>query len=153
MLVDDHEAAGIGEFLDAANGADAAKRGQHHRICERQFVCLPDCPIVRDLFDRHLALLNILYASAGNPFDMFLAHLAFEQALGVTDPVETEVSDIWFRRDKRHGHAIAELPPAQLRLQNEQELVGRPEAGCALHGADHHGSGVCGKLFEGFLRV
>jgi hypothetical protein len=128
MLVDNHEAAGIGELLDAANGADAAKGGQHHRICERQFVGLADRSVVGDLFDGHFTLLNIPYASVGDPFDMLLAHLAFEQALGVADPVETEVSDIGLRGDKGHGHAIAKFAPAQLGFQNEQELVSRAEA-------------------------
>ena len=140
---------GIGELLDAANGADAAKRRQHHRIGERQFVGLADRAVVGDLLDGHLAGLDALHAGVGDPLDVLLAHLAFEQALGVADPVETEMADIGFGGDERHRHAVAQLAAAQLGFQDEQEFVGRAEAGCALHGADHDGPGIGGQLFEG----
>ena len=94
VLVDDDEAAGIGQLLDASDRADAAERGQHHRIGERQFVGLADRAVVGDLLDRHFALLDILDAGVGDPLDVLLAHLAFEQALGVADAVEAEVADI-----------------------------------------------------------
>ena len=51
------------------------------------------------------------------------------------------------------GHAVAQLAAAQLGFQDEQEFVGRPEAGRALHGADHHRPRIGRELFEGILGV
>ena len=153
VLVDDDEAARVGELLDAPDGADAAERGQHHRIGKRQFVGLADRAVVRDFLDRHLALLDVLDAGVGDPLDMLLAHLAFEQSLGIADPVEAEMTDIGFGCHKGHGDAVAELAAAQFGFQDEQELVGRAETGCALHRADHDRPRIGGELLEGFLRV
>ena len=144
---------GIGQPLDAADRADAAERRQHHRIGERQFVGLADRAVVGDLLDGHLALLDALDPGVGDPLDVLLAHLAFEQALGVADAVEAEMADIGLRGDEGHRHAIAQLAAAQLGFQDEQEFVGRPEAGGALHGADHHRPRIGGKLLEGVLGV
>ncbi len=63
------------------------------------------------------------------------------------------MADIGLRRHERHRHAIAQLAPAQLGLQNEQEFVGRPEAGSALHGADHHRPRIGRELLERVLGV
>jgi len=99
--------------------------------------------ILAVLLHCHLALLDTLDAGVGDPFDMLLAHLAFEQVLGVADAVEAEVADIRLGGHKRHRDPIAQLAAAQLGLQDEQELVGRAKAGRALNGADHHGARIC----------
>ena len=58
------------------------------------------------------------------------------------------MADIGFGRHEGHGDAVAELAAAQFGFQDEQELIGRAEAGGALHGADHDRPGIGGKLFE-----
>ena len=50
--------------------------------------------VVRDLLDRHFVVFDNLDARVGDPLDVFLAHLALEQALGVADAVEAEMADI-----------------------------------------------------------
>ena len=112
-----------------------------------------DRAVFGDFLDAHLARLDIVDAGVGDPLDVLLAHLAFEQALGVADAVEAEMADIGLRGHEGHRHAVAQLAAAQFGLQDEQELVGRAEAGCALHRADHDRAGIGGKLFERFLRV
>ncbi|MHC2785131.1 hypothetical protein ACVMBZ_004345 [Bradyrhizobium liaoningense] len=47
------------------------------------------------------------------------------------------------------GTPVAQFSPAQLRLQDEEEFVGRPETGRPLHGTDHDRAGVRCELLEG----
>lgn len=63
------------------------------------------------------------------------------------------MTDIRLRGDERHRHPVAQLSPAQLRLQDEEEFVGRPETGGALHGADDDRAGVRRELLEGLARM
>jgi hypothetical protein len=114
---------------------------------------LADRAVVRDLLDGHGSRRNAFHPGARDPLDVLLAHLAFEQTLGVADPVETEVTDIGLGGDKRHGDAVAKFAAAQLGLQDEQEFVGRAEAGCALHGADHHRPRIGRQLLERLPRL
>ena len=101
-----------------------------------------DRAVVADLLHRHLALLDLFDAGAGDPLDVAVAHLAFEQALGVADAVETEMADIGLGGDESHWNLIADLAAAQFRLENEGEFVGRPEARGALRRADHDRAGI-----------
>ena len=55
LLVDDDEAARIGQALDAADGGHAAERRQHHRIAEGKFMGLGHAAALRYFLDRHLA--------------------------------------------------------------------------------------------------
>ena len=50
--------------------------------------------IVGDLLDMHQTSLNGRDPGIGDPFDVAIAHLAFEQALSVADAVEPQVADI-----------------------------------------------------------
>ena len=91
-----------------------------------------------------------------DPLDVVLAQLALEQALGIADAVEAEMADVGLRGDEGHRHPVAHLGVAQRLVEDEGELVGRAEAGGALHRADHHRAwvgdqGVDGGL--GFERV
>ena len=82
---------------------------------------------------------------------MVLAHLAFEQPLGVADAVEAEMADIRLGGDEGHRHLVADLAATQLGLEDEGELVGRAEAGRALNRAGDDRPRVLAELFE-FLR-
>ena len=95
-----------------------------------------------------LPVLDLLDPRAGHPLDVVVAHLALEQALGVADAVEAEVADIGFGGDEGHRHLVADLAAAQLRLEDEGELVGRAEARGALRRADHHRAGVLAEGLE-----
>ena len=80
-----------------------------------------------------------------------LAHLAFEQALGVADAVEAEMADIGLGGDEGHRHAVAHLGVAQRLVEDEGEFVGRAEAGRALDRADDDRTGICHQRVEGRL--
>ena len=84
----------------------------------------------------------------GDPFDVAVAQLAFQQALGVADAVQAEMADIGFRGDEGHRHLVANAPLAQFGVEDEGELIGRAEAGGALHRADHDGAGICRKFLQ-----
>ncbi len=127
-LVDQDEAARIGQAFDAAHRGDAAEGRQHHRIGERQFVRLGDAAVLADLLDRHLAGFDLGDARIGDPLDVVVAHFAFEQALGVADAVEAEMADIGLRGHEGHRHAVAEFALAQLGVEDEGEFIGRAEA-------------------------
>ena len=104
-----------------AHGGDAAEGRQHHRVGEGQFVRLADRAVLADLLDRHLAGFDRLHAGVGDPLDVAVAHLAFEQALGVADAVEAEMADIGLGGDEGHRHAVAELAAlAQLGVEDER---------------------------------
>ena len=48
----------------------------------------------RHFFDPHLAGLHRRDARIRDPLDVAVAHLAFEQALGIADAVETESTEV-----------------------------------------------------------
>ena len=112
---------------------------------------LLDRAVLVELLDDHLAGLDLLHPRIGDPLDVVVAHLALEHALGVADAVEAEMADIGLGRDEGHRHLVADLAPAQLGIEDEGELVGRPEAGGALHGADDDRPRVLGEVLEGVL--
>ena len=128
VLVDDDETARIDEAVNAAQRRDPAERRQHHRIGERQFARRLDRAVVGDLFDRHLARLDLLHPRAGDPLDVVLAHFALEQALGVADAVEADVADVGFGGDEGHRHAVADAAAPQFGLEDEGELVSGAKA-------------------------
>ena len=101
-----------------------------------------DPAVFGDLGDQHALVLDLVDAGVGDPLDVVLAQLALEQALGVADAVESEMADVGLRGDERHRHAVADAGVAQRLVEDEGELVGRAEAGGALHGADHHRAGI-----------
>ncbi len=73
---------------------------------------------------------------------MALAKLGLEQSLGVADAAEPEVADIRLAGHEGHRHSVAELAPAQVRVDDHREFVCRPEAARALDGADDDRSGI-----------
>jgi hypothetical protein len=88
----------------------------------------------------------------GHPLDVLFAHLAFQKPLGVADPIQAKVADIGFGRDEGHRHAVAHLGAAECGFEDEQELIGRAEAACALRRADDDRAGVGDQLVEDSLR-
>src|SRR5208337_5533120 len=93
-LIDKDEAAWIDQPFDAAQGLDAAKSRKHHRIGKGQLVHLPEFTVVGELLDDHFAGFDLLHACVRDPLDVMVAHLAFENALGVAYAVEAEMPDI-----------------------------------------------------------
>ena len=72
----------------------------------------------------------------GDPFDVAVAERRFENALGVADAAEAEMTDVRLGGDKGDWHAIAYFPLAKIGVDNEGEFIGRPKARRALDGAD-----------------
>ena len=142
VLVDQHEAARIDQSFDAADRSMPRNAGSIMRIAERQLV-LParPSPSSSTSVDVHLAVLDAVDPGVGDPLDVAAAQLALEHRLGVAHAVEPEVADIGLGRDEGHRHPVAQLAAAQLGVEDEGEFVGRPEARCALHGADDYRAG------------
>ena len=151
VLVDEDEAARIDQPVDAADGR--RRRGRPEASWKRQRAVrgstfgLPASStsstcIIAGSTDVTLALVTHL---------MWRSRISLSsKRLGVADPVEAEMADIGLGGDEGHGHAVADLAAAQLGIEDEGELVGRAEAGGALHGADDDGAGV---LAEGLERA
>ena len=59
------------------------------------------------------------------------------------------MADIGLGGDEGHRHLVADLPLAQVGVHDHGELVGRAEAGRALHGADDDRAGVGAELLPG----
>ena len=102
---------------------------------------------------RHLHLIGIDLVDLGvdDPFDVALAHLGFEHALGVADPADAEMADIGLGGHKGHRHLVADAPLAKIRIHDHGELVGRTEAGRALHAADDDRSGILAEFLPALL--
>ena len=92
---------------ERANSADAAEGGQYHRVAERELVDLADTAVVADLFHGQFSGVRGGHPRAGDPFDVALTQLAFQETLGVADAVEAEVADIGLRGNEGHGDAVA----------------------------------------------
>ena len=67
---------------------------------------MADAAAVRYFLDRHLAGFDGGNARVRNPFDVAIAHFAFEQPLGVADAIEAEMTDIGLGRDEGHRYAV-----------------------------------------------
>ena len=90
---------GLVRPLDAAHGGNAAEGRQHHREGERQFVGLALTPPSSSTSSTDILPGSTLVdRGVGDPFDVALAQLALQQALGVADAVEAEMADIGLRR-------------------------------------------------------
>ena len=153
MLVDDGETARIGQAFDALQRLDAAKRGQHHGIAERQLARRFDRAVIGDFLDRHLARLDLFDLGRGDPLDVLGAELGFQQTASVAHPVQPEVPDIGLRGDKGHRHLVPDFQPPQRGFQNEGEFVSRAKAACPLHRAHHDRAGVGAERIERHLRI
>src|SRR5690606_3896197 len=86
-----------------------------------------------------------------DPLDVPLTHGSLQHALGVTDTAQPEVADVGFGCHVGHGHAVADLAPAQIGVHDHRELVGGAEARSALYRTDHDSSRVLHKLVPGLL--
>ena len=117
----------------------------------RQLVGACDRAVLGDLGDEHPLGLDLVDAGVADPLDVMLAQLALEQALGVADAVEAEMADVGLGGDEGHRHPVAHLGVAQRLVEDEGELVGRAEAGGALHRADDHRPRVGDQRVEGGL--
>ena len=58
------------------------------------------------------------------------------------------MSDVGLGGNEGHWDPVADLPAAQLRLEDEHEFVGRPKAGGALRGADNDRTRVLAECLE-----
>ena len=150
MLVHEDEAARIGQPLDAGNSVNAAERRQHHGEFEGQIVGA----LVLAASSTSMTCIS-LHRPRGlgvdDPFDMTLAESGFQQPLSIADAAQTQMADIGLRADESHRHLVAQLPPAQIGIEDHGELIGRPEAGGALHGADDHGAGISAEFSQAAL--
>src|SRR6185437_8259386 len=107
VLVDQDEAARVGQTVDAAHRLDASESRQQHGIGERQFMGLEHRAAFADLRRGKLAGLDLVQPGVGDPLDMAVAHGAFEHALCVAYTVEAEVPDIGLGGDEGHRYAVA----------------------------------------------
>ena len=58
----------------------------------------------------HLADFDLVDLGVDDPFDVALAHLRFEHALGVADAADAEMADIGLGGDEGHRHLVANAP-------------------------------------------
>src|SRR5574340_1650928 len=135
--VDRDEAARVGEPLDAEHRVDALERRQHHRVGERQFVLLDDLALVVVLGDEHLAGLDLGDLGIADPLDVTVAHDRLHHALGIADAAQPQMTDVGLGGNVGHGHAVANLAPAQIGVHDHRELVRRTVARSTLHRAHH----------------
>ena len=63
------------------------------------------------------------------------------------------MADIGFGGDEGHRHAVAHLGTAQGGFQDEEEFIGRTEAGGPLRRADDDGAGVLDQFLEHLARL
>ena len=56
--------------------------------------CLLHLAVVVELLDKHLVVLHRRYPCVGDPLDVTLTQLRFEQALGIADAAQTHVADV-----------------------------------------------------------
>ncbi len=151
ILACQDEAARIGQALDPAHGGHAPERRQDHGVGKGKVARLFDAAVLVHLLDRDLSRLDGLDARVDDPLDVAVAHLAFQEALGVADAVQTEMADIGFGCDESHRHLVPDPALAQLGIQDEGEFIGRPEAGRALRRANYDGAGILGEGLEGLV--
>ena len=123
-------------------------RRQHHRILHRKLVDLLGGAVLVDFLDNHLVGFDLLDLRVADPFDVPVAHFAFEQALCVPHPVEAQMADIGFGRDKGHRHLVADLPLAQLCLDDHRGFIGRAVTGGALNRAHNDGARIVAECLE-----
>ncbi|MEZ5867061.1 MAG: hypothetical protein R3D46_00655 [Defluviimonas denitrificans] len=67
---------------------------------------------------------------------------------GVADSVKAKMADIGFGGHEGHRHLVADLAAAQFGVEDEEEFIGRAEAGRALHRADDDRAGVLAEGLE-----
>ena len=126
MLVDDDEAARIGQAFYAADRRNAAEGRYHHRELERQLVRLFRLAVVVDLGHLHLVGIDLVDLGIDDPFDMALPHLQLEHALGIADTADAEVADIGLSRHEGHRDLVANPTLAQIGIHDHREFVGWP---------------------------
>ena len=81
-----------------------------------------------DFLDMHGAGLDLRHPGVGDPFDVALAHFAFQQALGVADPVQAEVADIGLGGDEGHRYPVAHLATPEFGVEDQGEFVSGAKA-------------------------
>jgi hypothetical protein len=96
----------------------------------------------------HGAVLNLGDLGIGDPLDVAIAHLAFEQALGIAHPVQTKVADIGLGSNEGHRHTITNLAATQFGFDDHGEFIGRAIAGRALRRADDDRLRIGGQAFK-----
>ncbi len=122
-----------------------------HRELERQLVRLFHLAVVVEFARDELVGLDLVDLGVDDPFDVALPHLGFEHALGVADAADAEMADIGLRRHEGHRHLVADAPLAQVGVHDHGELVGRAEAGRALHRADHDRAGILAEFLPAIV--
>ena len=99
------------------------------------------------------ARLDLAQPGVGDPLYVPAAQFAFEHTLGVADPVEAEMADIWLGRQERHRNLVAQLAPLELGVEDHGEFVSRPEARGALRRADDDRARLGAEPLESFRRL
>ena len=84
--------ARIGQAINAANCRHAAEGRDHHGEFERQVVSLFWLAVLIDLSHVHLVGIDLVDLGIDDPFDVSLAHLYFEYALGIADAADAEMA-------------------------------------------------------------
>src|SRR5690606_2909438 len=148
MLVNDDEAARIGQPFDIANGGHSPESGKHHRIAERQVVrVLERAALVHFLYMHH-AGLDAGHARVGDPFDVTVAHFAFEQGLGIADAVQAEMADIGLWRYIGHRHLVTDFAATKLGIEDHREFISRAIARRALNRTHDNRAGIFDKCIK-----
>ena len=79
---------------------------------------LLDYAVFGYFLDMHHGLIDASDTRIGHPFDVAVAHFAFEQAFGVAHAVKAKVADIGFGGDKGHRHLVADFTAAQFGVED-----------------------------------
>ena len=101
---------------------------------------LPFPTVVIALDNMHDAIFDSIHFGITDPVDMPLAQLRLHHGLAVTNTVQTEMADVRFGGHEGHRHLITDFPITQILVHDEGKLVGRSEAGSALHRTDDNRS-------------
>src|SRR5208282_1333623 len=95
------------------------------------------------------ARLCFFHARVRDPFDVLVAHAAFEDAFCIAYAVKAEMADVRLSRHESHLHFVANLSAPQFGIENEGIFVSRAETRSALNRACYDRSGLFAKFLEG----
>ena len=101
----------------------------------------------------HFAVLDFVNASIGDPLDVPVPHLAFQQTFGITDPAKAQMPDIGFGSHKGHRHFVADFTPLKFGIHDHREFISRAIARRTLHRPNHNRAGVFAEFFPGDMGI
>ena len=109
VLVDEDEAARIGQPLDAAHRLMPRKAGSIIEIAEGQFLLALRLAVLVDLLDVIVPASTFLTRALVIHLMCLSRISTFQQPLGVAHAVQPQVADVGLGRDEGHRHAVAHL--------------------------------------------